>query len=282
MKGEGRVGSGGSGCGGDSAISGGRPRAPTGPGMAATAASGSGGSGRCAGGGAGAGRRGRSCRASAAGGGAGAQTSGGSSGSARWTPGPQGASSSGRNGSAGSGGSSARARAEGGGGPELKPGGNTGSGGCGRDDAGGGVGGRDARARLSREYARPRRGCERERERGHRVASLAAAATPGPSERCPQPGSEIQEPAEVRPANWSCLQHVPAKHKLVRLLPGQPNQSSYSAVPPSPPAILRGAHAPWAPPPGPMVLRGCNLQAMPHQYRMCHSNYCYLSMVTLD
>lgn len=275
------MGSGGSGCGGDSAISGGRPRAPTGPGMAAIAASGSGGSGRCAGGGAGAGRRGRSCKASAAGGGAGAQTSGGSSGSARWTPGPQGASSSGRNGSAGSGGSSARARAEGGGGPELKPGGNPGSGGCGRDDAGGGVGGRDARARLSRECTRPRRGCEREREwereRGHRAASLAAAATPGPSERCPQPGNEIQEPAEVRPANWSCLQHVPAKHELVRLQPGHPNQSRYPAVPPSPPAILRVNTRSGRP----LLARWCS-EAMPHQYRMCHSNYCYLSVVTLD
>lgn len=60
LKGEGRAGSGGSGCRGGSAMRGGRPRALTGPGVAATAASGSGGRGRCAGGGAGAGRRGRS------------------------------------------------------------------------------------------------------------------------------------------------------------------------------------------------------------------------------
>lgn len=159
-------------------MSGGRPRAPTGPGVAAIAVSGSGGSGRCAGRGAGAGRRGRSCRARAAAGGAGTQASGGSSGSARWAPGPQGASGSGRSGSEGSGGSSARASAEDGGGPGLRSGGRPGSGGCGRVGAGGGVSDSDARARPGRERARASRGCERERE--NRVASLMVVAAPGP------------------------------------------------------------------------------------------------------
>lgn len=173
-------------------MSGGRPRAPTGPGVAAIAVSGSGGSGRCVGRGAGAGRRGRCCRARADAGGGGTQASGGSSGNARWAPGPQGASGSGRSGSEGSGGSSARASAEGGGGPGRRSGGRPGSGGCGRVGAGGGVSESDARARPGRERARASRGCERERE--NRVASLSVVA--------PAPGRRSRLPSALLPSGW--------------------------------------------------------------------------------